>query len=113
MTEAQGEAFLVDPHLAETLRNACDALRAELQAQFIKAGELGTIDAFGTLRSGQALQTKFEGKAVGGQDALVDVLNSHIAVVEAMQAHFQACMDNARDQESSNVSTLRSIDQPN
>ena len=107
------DVFFLDSGIAARLHDACDVLHAELQAMIVKAIELGTIDAFGTLVSGQALQTKFEQKAVGGPDALLDVLKSHVEAVKSMQAQFQACIDNALDQESSNVSTLRSIDQPN
>lgn len=107
------EVFSLDSKTAELLRDCCGDWLGELRKLFVPAQRLGTVDGFGTLSSGQALRDKFAQKAVGGPDALVDVLASHIAVVEAMQAQFQACIDNALDQESSNVSTLRSIDQPN
>ena len=103
----------LDAKVAGELIAACTELRAQFEAALNSAALLGQLTGFGTLGSAQALQVKFEERAVGGPDALVDVLASHIAVVEAMQAQFQACIDNALDQESSNVSTLRSIDQPN
>ncbi|MDI9903524.1 hypothetical protein QM716_27040 [Rhodococcus sp. IEGM 1409] len=106
-------SFSLDPDTARSLVSACDEYRMTLEHLSIAAGKLSWVGGFGTLASGRALQVKFEEKAVGGPDALVDVLASHIAVVEAMQAQFQASVDNAFDQESLNVSTLKSIDQPN
>ena len=103
----------LEKRVAEDLAKACDDLISLFRSLSDDANYLGQVGGFGTLGSARALQVKFEEKAVGGPDALVDVLASHIAVVEAMQAQFQACIDNALEQESSNVSTLRSVDLPN
>jgi len=106
-------SFSLDPDTARLLVTACGEYQMTLEHLSVAAAKLSWVGGLGTLASGRALQTKFEEKAVGGHDALVDVLASHIAVVEGMQAQFQACIDNALEQESSNVSTLRSVDLPN
>ncbi len=106
-------SFSLDPDTARLLVTACGEYRMTLEHLSVAAGELSWVGGFGTLESGRALQVKFEEKAVGGPDALVDVLASHIAVVEGRQGQVQACIDNALGQEAEGVSTLRSIDQPN
>ncbi|MBT2269196.1 hypothetical protein [Rhodococcus erythropolis] len=105
--------FKLDPAVAGPLIAACDELIDVLNVTIGDAHQLGSMHGFGTLGSGQALQAKFEQKAVGGPDALVEVLRSHIVVVETLQAQLQACIDNALDHESLNASNLTSIDLPN
>ena len=76
----------LEKRVAEDLAKACDDLISLFRSLSDDANYLGQVGGFGTLGSARALQVKFEEKAVGGPDALVDVLASHIAVVEAMQA---------------------------
>lgn len=106
-------AFGLDPEVARPLAVACAEYVAQLRGLLGDAIGLGTLSGFGTLESGRQLQRKFEQKADGGPDALVDVLKSHIAVVTEMQAQFQACIDSAVNQETANAAALRTIDPPN
>ena len=105
-------SFYVDKSVAIDLRKACDELIAEFKALDVEARLLSRVGGFGTLASGLALQKKFQDKAFGGSDSLVNALQSHIAVVDGMRAYFQKCIDNAVAQEQVNVDSLRNSDAP-
>ncbi|MCJ0906524.1 hypothetical protein [Rhodococcus sp. ARC_M6] len=107
------ESFYVDKSVAGDLLKACDDLVAEFKALDAEARILSRMSGFGTLASGLALQKKFQDKAFGGSDSLVNALESHITVVDNMRAYFQKCIDNAVTQERTNVDQLRNVEIPN
>ncbi|RVW05994.1 hypothetical protein [Rhodococcus spongiicola] len=83
-----GELYL-EPGTARACAERCSALIAELRSLRDRAAELGVVDGFGILQSGQALAEKFGKKAVGGEYSLVQALSDHIDEVEGMQALFE------------------------
>ncbi|WP_245865273.1 hypothetical protein [Rhodococcoides kyotonense] len=64
------------------------------------------MNGLGTLPSGIALAQRFSEKAAGGPNNLVDVLQSHIDVVTAMQAVFQKFFDATTDTDQANASGI-------
>lgn len=110
--EVDNGTFSLDPGVARGVLAACDEYRASLLESKRMAGRLQLVDGFGTLPSGVALRDKFSRKAVGGDDALVDVLASHIAVIDEMRALFTKCIAAAENQDSANASSLQYLDSP-
>lgn len=110
--EVDGGTFFLHPDVARGVLAACDEYRASLVESKRLARHLALVDGFGTLPSGQALRDKFSRKAVGGDDALVDVLASHITVIDEMRAFFTKCIESAQNQESENAASLRNLDFP-
>lgn len=108
-----GQDFSVDPNIAQPLVNACETLISDYRSLVLEARQLTGMGGFGTLASGLALQKKFQDKAFGGSDSLVNALESHIVAVEDMRAHFQKCIENAQLQEQANAEALRGASLPN
>ncbi|NMM86151.1 hypothetical protein B2J88_17540 [Rhodococcus sp. SRB_17] len=106
MQDAGGE-FGIDPDVARPIVTACETLIDEYKLLANEARHLTQFDGFGTLASGLALQKKFQDKAFGGSDSLVNALESHITVVDSMRAYFQKCIDTAMAQEQANADSLR------
>ncbi|MFE4502512.1 hypothetical protein ACFRFQ_21895 [Rhodococcus sp. NPDC056743] len=103
------QVFNVNPNVAKPLAIACEALVAEYRLLVNDAQHIKQLGGFGTLKSGLALQEKFQEKAFGSPDSLVNALESHITVVDGMRAYFQKCIDNAAMQEQQNVDSLRGV----
>lgn len=110
--EVDSGTFSLEPDVARGVLAACDEYRELLVDLKPRAENLQYVDGFGTLPSGQALRDKFSRKAVGGPDALVDVLVSHIAVIDEMRALFTKCIAAAQNQDSANASSLQNLDSP-
>ncbi|MDI9916315.1 hypothetical protein [Rhodococcus sp. IEGM 1379] len=107
-----GGEFGLDPDVARPIVKACEILIGEYQLLANDARHLNQFDGFGTLASGPALQKKFQDKAFGGTDSLVNALESHIAAVDGMRAYFQKCIDDAVAQEQANADSLRNAGPP-
>ncbi|MEO7079432.1 MAG: hypothetical protein ABIY38_11125, partial [Rhodococcus sp. (in: high G+C Gram-positive bacteria)] len=71
-----------------------------------KAALLGNVRGMGEFPSGIALAKKFSLKAVGGENNLADVLQSHIDVVMAMQTVFRKFFDATADVDDSNAAVI-------
>lgn len=84
----RGHLYL-NPEAAATCSAACDEYIKKLVGHQSKAKLLADVDGWGDFDSGQALRTIFSEKAVGGDNNMVDVLESHIQVVREMQIVFQ------------------------
>lgn len=102
-----GDEFGINPDVARPIVKACETLIYEYELLANEARHLIQFDGFGTLASGLALQKKFQDKAFGGSDSLVNALESHITVVDDMRAYFQKCIDDAVAQEQANADSLR------
>ncbi|MGB2949896.1 hypothetical protein C5142_23075 [Rhodococcus sp. BGS-1C] len=101
----QGHLYL-NPDAAAACSSACDTYLWKLRDSKARAVELAEIDGYGDFKSGQALRQIFADKAVGGEDNMVDVLQSHIDVVEQMQVVFNkffTATDNVDDTNAANV----------
>ena len=107
------QVFGVDPNVAKPLAIACEVLIAEYRSLVNDAQHIKQFGGFGTLNSGFALQGKFQEKAFGSPDSLVNALESHIAAVDGMREYFQKCIDNAVTQDQTNVDSLRGVGQTN
>ena len=97
----QGHLFLNDA-AARACSQACSVYIEKLIAHQHTAKALSFVDGFGDFNSGQELRDLFAAKAVGGEDNMVDVLQSHIDVVREMQVVFKKFFDgtNAGDEDN-------------
>ncbi|WP_186629439.1 hypothetical protein [Rhodococcus sp. BP22] len=100
-----GQLFL-DPASAQHCDKACTEYLAILETNKDLAFKLGNVKGMGTFDSGIALARKFSLKAVDGPNNLVDVLQSHIDVVTAMQAVFRKFFDAAKDVDQQNATSI-------
>ena len=101
----EGHLFL-DPTAARQCDQACSVYLSNLETNQQAARKLGDVRGMGTFDSGIALARKFSQKAVGGPNNLVDVLQSHIDVVTAMQAVFRKFFVAAEDIDQQNAASI-------
>lgn len=83
----RGQLYL-NPEAAEKCLQACDAYIERLREHRLQAHNLANTDGWGDFQSGKDLRQIFRDKAVGGANNMVDVLQSHIDVVEEMKVVF-------------------------
>ncbi|KZF07322.1 MAG: hypothetical protein WBD41_05600 [Rhodococcus sp. (in: high G+C Gram-positive bacteria)] len=83
----EGHLFL-NPEAAAACSSACDIYIDQLKLHQDSAKLLANVSGWGDFASGQQLQKIFSEKAVGGDNNMVDVLQSHIDVVEEMKVVF-------------------------
>lgn len=83
----QGQLYL-DSDAARRSSLACDSFIERLQRHRQQALKLANVDGWGEFESGKDLRTMFREKAAGGQNSMVDALDSHIRVVEEMKVVF-------------------------
>ncbi|MCC8929045.1 MULTISPECIES: hypothetical protein [Nocardiaceae] len=102
----QGHLFL-NPSAASACYRACDEYIAKLRDHQTKAGQLGKISGWGDFKSGTELRDMFAAKAVGGDDNMVDVLQSHIDVVEQMQVVFKKFFTATDNVDETNAADVR------
>ncbi|MDJ0362713.1 hypothetical protein [Rhodococcus sp. H29-C3] len=105
-TAADDGHLLLDPAAARHCDAACTEYLATLKSNQESARMLGDVRGMGTFESGIALARKFSQKAVGGPNNLVDVLQSHIDVVTAMQAVFRKFFVTAEDVDEHNATSI-------
>lgn len=84
----EGDLFL-DPEAASASDLACVEYIAKLRARQSDAKGLASAGLWGDFESGKALERIYAEKAVGGENNMVDVLQSHIDVVEQMRTVFR------------------------
>ena len=82
-----GHLFL-NSEAAAACSLACDDYIARLKLHQTRARELVDVTGWGDFDSGKELARIFSEKAAGGEDNMVDVLQSHIDVVEEMKVVF-------------------------
>ena len=105
-TAADDGHLFLDPATARQCDKACSEYLGTLEYDKAAARELGNVEGFGAFDSGIALARKFSEKAVGGPNNLVDVLQSHIDVITAMQAVFRKFFDAAEDVDQQNATSI-------
>ncbi|WP_072806442.1 hypothetical protein [Rhodococcoides yunnanense] len=101
----EGNLYL-DSAVARACSNACDVYLAKLEVHRSKAKELANVRGLGEFDSGKDLRRIFSEKAVGGENNLVDVLQSHIDVVEKMKIVFQKLIVDTEGQDRENAAGL-------
>jgi hypothetical protein len=101
----EGHLYL-NPGAAKACNSACDEYILKLKAHQEAARDLANISGYGDFKSGTELRAMFAAKAVGGDDNMVDVLQSHIDDVEQMKVVFNkffTATDNVDDTNAADV----------
>ena len=101
----QGQLYL-NPAAAQVCSAACDEYILKLENHQREARVLANISGYGDCKAGTELRDMFAAKAVGGEDNMVDVLQSHIDVVEQMKVVFNkffTATDNVDDTNAADV----------
>ncbi|WP_186629096.1 hypothetical protein [Rhodococcus sp. BP22] len=101
----EGQLFL-DPRAAMDCDKACAVYIENLVENRRRAMNLADVRGMGSFESGIALARKFSLKADGGTNNLVDVLQSHIDVVTAMQTVFRKFFDATETTDQDNGSLI-------
>nr|WP_296775921.1 hypothetical protein [Rhodococcus sp. (in: high G+C Gram-positive bacteria)] len=83
-----GQLFL-SADVAAQCDQTCASYIANLRSRQDDARVLADVNGWGEFESGKALRKIFAEKAVGGENNMVDVLQSHIDVVEQMRTVFR------------------------
>ncbi|RRQ28070.1 hypothetical protein DK926_09270 [Rhodococcus sp. Eu-32] len=103
---AESGQLYLSPEAARKCDYACTDFLSKLSDHQLEAGLLADVKGLGSLPSGISLATRFSEKAAGGPNNLVDVLQSHIDVVMAMQAVFRKFFTDTADTDRENASGI-------
>lgn len=102
----QGHLYL-NADAAAACSKACDGYIEKLIDHQNYARELGNARGWGDFASGKQLQKIIADKAVGGENNLVDVLQSHIDVVEEMKIVFAKFFMVTKDGDDANAADFQ------
>lgn len=101
-----GDLYL-NPETAQRCSSACDAYIEKLLVHQDTARRLANITGYGDFDMGRQIQTIFAEKAVGGDNNMVDVLQSHIDVVEQMKVVFGEFFSSTTETDATNAAGLQ------
>lgn len=101
-----GQLFL-DAEAARACFSACDVYISQLRDHQRAATRLANISGWGDFASGLQLRDILAAKAVGGENNMVDVLQSHIDIVEEMKVVFAKFFTAYEDVDQSHAAGLR------
>jgi hypothetical protein len=91
---------------AKSCSAACRTYIDKLTKHQEQAMLLVEVKGLGEFESGKQLRDKFSAKAFGGENNLVDVLQSHIDVVERMRIVFDKFFDATTGKDETNAAAL-------
>ncbi|WP_037159952.1 hypothetical protein [Rhodococcoides fascians] len=100
-----GDLYL-NSEAAEACSRACDEYVHKLQQHQRQARSLVSISGWGDFDMGLQLQDIFAKKAVGGENNMVEVLQSHIDVVEEMKVVFNKFFTSTNDVDRANAAGI-------
>ena len=101
-----GQLYL-NPEAAMACSTACDEYLRKLKHHQRKATDLAAVSGWGDFDMGLQLQDIFAKKAVGGENNMVDVLQSHIDVVEEMKVVFNKFFTSTSDVDEANAGGIQ------
>ncbi|AYJ50499.1 hypothetical protein [Rhodococcus sp. P1Y] len=101
-----GQLYL-NSEAAAACSSACDTYVEKLRLHQRHARELANASGWGDFDMGLELQTILANKAVGGENNMVDVLQSHIDVVEEMKVVFNKFFTATNDVDDANAAGIK------
>ncbi|MFH5209740.1 hypothetical protein ACHIPZ_16290 [Antrihabitans sp. NCIMB 15449] len=110
--EAAAGQLNLDPIVAKSVHDACEAFIEELSRLRQTARNQYVLTGYGDLPSAAALAGKFERKAVGGVDALVTRYEQNIAVVKLIQETVSHSISRIVDEDRDLAGALPSVEGP-
>ncbi|WP_037138743.1 hypothetical protein [Rhodococcoides fascians] len=103
---ADRNQLYLNPEAAQACHSACDEYILKLKTHQETARMLADVRGLGNFDMGLQLQQVFANKAVGGANNMVDVLQSHIDVVEEMKVVFAKFFVATQDVDDDNAAGL-------
>ncbi|MBJ8341056.1 hypothetical protein JGU71_19395 [Antrihabitans sp. YC3-6] len=100
----------IEDNVAQEVAAACDELIRGYRNLMLTARGALKVSGLGEIESGQQLAAKFNNKAVGGRDALVDRLRDHIEIVTMIQQTVTTAAAKIQVEEDLLTSHLSSVD---
>ncbi|WP_037143966.1 hypothetical protein [Rhodococcoides fascians] len=100
-----GQLYL-DENTARECDQACQQYLYKLDIHKESASLLAKVDGYGDFEMGKQFAQFLSEKAVGGQNSMVGVIDSHIQVVKEMQAVFQKFFNHYTDTDADNASDV-------
>ncbi len=100
-----GQLFL-DESVARACNESCVAYIERLHQHRKSAFGLAKVQVYGDFEMGKQFAQILSEKAVGGQNSMVGVIDSHIQVVKEMQAVFQKFFDQYSDTDAATASDV-------
>ncbi|WP_020112957.1 hypothetical protein [Rhodococcus sp. 114MFTsu3.1] len=101
----RSELFL-NEEAAQACFESCNEYIERLRAHQTAARNLQFVTGWGDFDMGLQLQDIFAKKAVGGENNMVDVLQSHIDVVEEMKVVFNKFFTSTHDVDKANAAGI-------
>ena len=103
--------LLLDQNAARKCSDACESYLEKLARRQKETEGLAKLSGWGDFTAGQQLMGIYASKASGGENSMVDVLQSHIDVVTEMKAVFDKFFTVTDDNEHQNASAIGSVGQ--
>lgn len=100
---ADGGQLYLNAEAAQACYSACNRYIEKLIQHQAAAADLANISGWGDFDMGLELQKIMANKAVGGENNMVDVLQSHIDVVEEMKVVFNKFFTATTDVDDANA----------
>ncbi|OZF51656.1 hypothetical protein [Rhodococcus sp. 14-2470-1a] len=108
---ADNDQLYLNAEAAQACAVACDQYILRLRHHQETATALARVSGWGDFDMGLQLQDIFAKKAVGGENNMVDVLQSHIDVVEEMKVVFNKFFTSTNDVDEANAGGIQ-VDGP-
>ncbi|OZC84440.1 hypothetical protein CH304_18585 [Rhodococcus sp. 15-649-1-2] len=104
---ADNNQLYLNEEAAHACYEACDKYIAKLKVHQKTARDLRNVTGWGDFNMGLHLQKVFADKADGGENNMVDVLQSHIDVVEEMKVVFNKFFTSTNDVDQANAGGIQ------
>ncbi|MFC8181428.1 hypothetical protein ACFULT_21345 [Rhodococcus sp. NPDC057297] len=103
---ADNNQLYLNSEAAQACYESCEKYIERLRAHQDTARDLRDLTGWGDFDMGLHLQKVFADKAEGGENNMVDVLQSHIDVVEEMKVVFNKFFTSTRDVDKANAAGI-------
>lgn len=103
---AESGQLYLDQDIARQCSDSCTTYLEKLDERREEAVRLADVQGYGDFEMGKQFAQILSEKAVGGQNSMVGVIDSHIQVVKEMQAVFQKFFDQYSDTEDATASDV-------
>ncbi|WP_037138787.1 hypothetical protein [Rhodococcoides fascians] len=104
---AENHQLYLNAEAAQACSAACDQCILKLRHHQETATALARVSGWGDFDMGLQLEDIFAKKAVGGENNMVDVLQSHIDVVEEMKVVFDKFFTSTNEMDAANAGDIQ------
>ncbi|MCP2299975.1 hypothetical protein APR11_006438 [Nocardia amikacinitolerans] len=109
--KAESGEFRMDHEIGDALRNRAETMLKGIEdVLLVKANDVAHLSGFGTLPSAQALQAKFQNKAVSDNDSAANQLKKHIDLLMLMRDTYALSIRKLTDTDQANANQFNQTD---